>query len=217
MALSAGLLQESGAGRFVFRHGLDAQAVGESMPVSRRRLLHARATDVWRRRSPDALERLAHHSREAGDLDAWCRYAEAGADVALESGDDRNAVGVLLQLLDTGMDTGSASDTEAVHEPAERRRRLATKLGEAVFYGGAALGDIVDTAVEEIHRVIADPRVGKADGGELRLLLGRVLWRAGRRQAAFTELEATVPDLHHRPDLAGITMCSLAMPVVPGW
>ncbi|MBW5249955.1 AAA family ATPase [Streptomyces sp. P01-B04] len=215
VALSAGLLQESGAGRFVFRHGLDAQAVGESMPVSRRRLLHARATDVWARRAPDALERLAHHSREAGELGAWCRYAEAGADVALESGDDRNAVGLLLQLLDTEVDT--APDTDAVHGPAERRRRLATKLGEAVFYGGAALGDIVDTAVEAIHRVIADPRVGKADGGELRLLLGRMLWRAGRRRAAFTEFEATVPDLGHRPDLAGITMCSLAMPVVPGW
>lgn len=215
VALSAGLLQESGAGRFAFRHGLDAQAVGESMPVSRRRLLHARAADAWTRRAPDALERLAHHSREAGDLDAWCRYAEAGADVALESGDDRNAVGVLLQLLDTDRDTATGAD--AVHEAAERRRRLAAKLGEAVFYGGAALGDIVDKAVEEIHRVIADPRVGRADGGELRLLLGRVLWRAGRRRAAFTELEATVPDLGHRPDLAGITMCSLAMPVVPGW
>ncbi|MEU9204993.1 AAA family ATPase [Streptomyces sp. NPDC048332] len=215
VALSAGLLQESGAGRFVFRHGLDAQAVGESMPVSRRRLLHARATDVWARRAPDALERLAHHSREAGDLGAWCRYAEAGADLALESGDDRNAVTLLLQLLDT--DVGSDPGTDAVHGAAERRRRLATKLGEAVFYGGAALGDIVDTAVEAIHRVIADPRVGRADGGELRLLLGRVLWRAGRRRAAFAEFEATVPDLGHRPDLAGITMCSLAMPVVPDW
>ncbi|HEY9330539.1 MAG TPA: AAA family ATPase [Streptomyces sp.] len=219
VALSAGLLQESGAGRFVFRHGLDAQAVGESMPVSRRRLLHARAKDVWSRRAPDALERLAHHSREAGELGAWCRYAEAGADVALESGDDRNAVALLLQLLGTETDMGTDADTasDAVHGPAERQRRLATKLGEAVFYGGAALGDIVDTAVEAIHRVLADPRIGKEDGGELRLLLGRMLWRAGRRRAAFTEFEATVPDLSHRPDLAGITMCSLAMPVVPGW
>lgn len=204
VALSSGLLQESGAGRFAFRHGLDAQAVGEAMPVSRRRLLHARAAHAWRRRDPAALERLAHHSRESGDLDAWCRYAEAGAAVALEAGDDRHAVTLLLQLLD-------------VVEGSADRRRLAAHLGETVFFGGAALGDVVDEVVGTMRRVLDDMRLGQADRGELRLLLGRMLWRAGRRRAAFAEFEATVPDLGHRPDLAGITMCSLAMPVVPDW
>ncbi|MFD7861922.1 ATP-binding protein [Streptomyces sp. NPDC059783] len=215
VALSSGLLQESGAGRFVFRHGLDAQAVGTSMPVSRRRALHARAAAAWQRRAPDALERLAHHSRESGDPVAWSRYAEAGADVALESGDDRDAVALLLQLLETDPDPVSSCD--GAEGPAGRRRRLATKLGEAVFYGGAALGDLMDTAVDAIRSVIDDPRLDRADSGELRLLLGRVLWRAGRRPAAFAEFEAAVPELRHRPDLAGVTMCSLAMPVVPDW
>ena len=204
VALSSGLLQESGTGRFVFRHGLDAQAVGEAIPVSRRRLLHAHAAHAWRLRDPSALERLAHHSREAGDLDAWARHAEAAADVALESGDDRHAVTLLLQLLDV------------VDRPAGRRR-LAAKLGETAFYGGAALGDIVDQVVGTMHQVLDEARLGQAERGELRLLLGRMLWRAGRRRAAFAEFEATVPDLDHRPDLAGLTMCSLAMPVVPDW
>ncbi|MEV6106582.1 AAA family ATPase [Streptomyces sp. NPDC051940] len=204
-ALSSGLLQESGTGRFVFRHGLDAQAVGEAMPVSRRRRLHARAAAAWEGRDPDALERLAHHSREAGDLDGWCRYAEAGADVAVRAGDDRHAVTLLLQLL------------AVVDAPVERRGGLAAKLGEAVFYGGAALGDIVDQVVETMHRVLDDPRLGRGDRGELRLLLGRMLWRAGRRTAAFAEFEAAIPDLGHRPDLAALTMCNLALPVVPEW
>nr|WP_260173305.1 helix-turn-helix transcriptional regulator [Nocardioides albus] len=203
-ALSSGLMQESGTGRFAFRHALDAQAVGEAMPASRRRHLHARAAAAVERLDRDALDRLIRHSREAGDTTSWCRYAEDGADVALQSGDDRNAVTLLLQLL-------------ALDHPVDRRLRLAAKLGEAVFYGGATLGDVVDRVIETIHGVLADDRLGASDRGELRLLLGRSLWRAGRQRTAFREFEAAVPDLSHRPDLAGMTMCNLAMPLVPEW
>lgn len=203
-ALSSGLMQETSAGRFAFRHALDAQAVDEAMPASRRRDLHARATTALDRVDPDALDRLIRHSRESGDTSGWCRYAEAGADVAVQSGDDRNAVTLLLQLLD-------------LEHPVDRRLRLAAKLGEAVYYGGAALGDVLDRVVDTIHGVIADTRLGAPDRGELRLLLGRSLWRVGRQQAAFGEFEAAIPDLSHRPDLAGMMMCNLAMPLVPDW
>lgn len=203
-ALSSGLMQETSTGRFAFRHALDAQAVYEAMPASRRRHLHARATTAVERIDPDALDRLIRHSRESGDTASWCRYAEAGADVALQSGDDRNAVTLLLQLLD-------------LEHPVDRRLRLAAKLGEAVYYGGAALGDVLDRVVDTIHGVIADTRLAAPDRGELRLLLGRSLWRIGRQQAAFGEFEAAIPDLSHRPDLAGMMMCNLAMPLVPDW
>ncbi|MFI1093818.1 AAA family ATPase [Streptomyces sp. NPDC020917] len=205
VALSSGLLQETEPGRFAFRHALDAQAVGDSVPALRRRQLHAAATAAYERREPDALDRLTRHSREAGDTEAWCRYAEAATDVALASGDDRNAVTLLLQLL------------AGPQYPVERRQRYATRLGEAVFYGSAALGDIADEVIEAIHQVLDDPRASRGNRGELRLLLGRMLWRAGRQRAAFGEFEAAIADLGDRPDLAGLMMCNLALPLVPDW
>lgn len=60
-ALASGLLQETDPGRFVFRHVLDAQAVSEAIPVSRRRHLHAKAAEELRRLDPEPVVRLARH------------------------------------------------------------------------------------------------------------------------------------------------------------
>lgn len=204
-ALASGLIREAGAHRYVFRHALDAQAVGEAIPVSRLRRLHSLAAKELRQRRPDAVERLSRHSRRAGDIEAWCHYAEAAADVAVQSGDDRNAVMTLLTVLTT------------TEHPIERRVRLARKLGEAAFFGTAALGDLADQVVGVLRDVLEDPRLATIDRGELRLLVGRMLWRAGRQRASFDELEAVIPDLGDRPDLACLVMCSLAMPLVPDW
>lgn len=205
VALASGLLREASPGKFGFRHTLDAQAVGEAIPASRRRRMHGRAARALQRREPDAVERLSRHCREAGDTAAWCGYAEASADLAVQSGDNRNAVTMLLALLTT------------VEQPIERRVRLARKLGEAACFGMAALGDLADQVAAALRQVLEDTQLAPADRGELRVLLGRMLWRAGRHRAAFEELQASTPDLGHRSELASLVMGNLALPLTPDW
>ncbi len=204
-ALASGLLREAAPGRFVFRHVLDSQAVDEAIPVSRRRRLHASAAAQLRQLDPPPVVRLSRHCREAGDHAAWCAYAEASADLALESGDDRSAVTVLLDLL------------TAVEHPAGRRSRLARKLGEAAHLGTAALGDLSAQVVDALRNALAAGIDSSRDRGELRLLLGRMLREISEEPEAYAAIEAAVPDLGHRPDLAVRAMLNLAMPLVPDW
>ncbi|MET9018345.1 AAA family ATPase [Actinopolymorpha sp. NPDC004070] len=204
-ALTSGLLREAGPGRFVFRHVLASQAVDEAIPVSRRRHLHRKAAERLRRLDPPPVARLARHFREAGEHEAWTEYAEASADLALESGDDRFAVTVLLELLAAG------------DHPVDRRTRLARKLGEAAHLGTAALGDLAAQVVDALRNALAAGVATPAARGELRLLLGRMLREISEEPEAYAVIEAAVDDLGHRPDLAMRAMLNLAMPLVPDW
>lgn len=204
-ALASGLLQEASPGRFVFRHSLDAQAVGEAIPASRWRHLHGRAAAALRSTEPEPVARLARHCREAGDTERWCGYAAASADLALESGDDRTAVETLLQVMNSP------------ELPINRRVRLARQLGQAAFFGAAALGELADQVIRVLRGVLDSGEITPADRGELRLLLGRMLWTVGARPDAFEQWEAAVADLGQRPDLAIRAMSNMALPLVPGW
>jgi len=204
-ALAVGLLREEGAGRYAYRHSLDAQAVAGSVPASTWRDLHARSARVVEDAAPDAVERLARHCREAGDVEGWSRYAEAVADLALRAGADRDAVVALLRVL-----------TDAEH-PADRRCRLAGRLGAAAFFSVSALGELMDDVVAVLRAVVDDPRLAAPERGPLRVWLARNLWQAGRQQEAFGEFAAAMPDLDDHPDLALLVAANLAMPVVPGW
>ncbi|WP_092653279.1 helix-turn-helix transcriptional regulator [Actinopolymorpha singaporensis] len=204
-ALTSGLLREAGPGLFVFRHVLASQAVDEAVPVSRRRHLHRRAAERLRGLDPPPVARLARHFKEAGDREAWTEYAEASADLALESGDDRFAVTALLELLAAG------------DHPADRGTRLARKLGEAAHLGSAALGDLAAQVVDALRSALAAGVATSATRGELRLLLGRMLREISEEPEAYAAIEAAVDDLGHRPDLAVRAMLNLAMPLVPDW
>lgn len=205
VALASGVLQEARPGRYGFRHALDAQAVADALPASRRRSLHGRAAQALRSVSPEPVVRLARHVREAGDTEAWCTYAEAGADLALETGDDRTAIVTLLEVL------------TAVRHPIGRRVRLAHKLGDAWFFGTEVLSEFADQVVGVLRDVLASGECGTNEQGELRLLLGRALWSADQARATFDEFEAAVPHLNHRPDLAIRCMVNLALPIVTDW
>ena len=107
-ALESGLLHEAAPAQFEFRHLLASRALEEAVPVSDRRRLHTRAADVLRQSVPVPVARLSRHYREAHDIDGWSRYGIAAAELALQSGDDRAAVELLLDLL-----TGGRSATAA--------------------------------------------------------------------------------------------------------
>lgn len=204
-ALTSGLLHETEPGRFACRHILASKAIEEAVPASERRRLHRQAAVALQNLVPPPVTRLSRHFREAGEVGAWSQYAEAAADLALESGDDQAAVVVLHELL-----------TAAGHPP-ERYARLTRKLGEAATWGVAVLGDLGTAVTATLREALAQGGIPAGERGEIRLLLGRLLLQLGEFDAATEQIEAAVPDLGPRPGLAARAMISLAFPRGQAW
>ncbi|WP_084965887.1 helix-turn-helix transcriptional regulator [Thermoactinospora rubra] len=203
--LACGLLREAEPGAFAFRHVLAAKAVEGAILAPERRLLHGRAGAALGADKHPSPVRLSRHFREAGDVEAWARHAEATAELALQSGDDHTAVTVLLDLL-----------TEAEH-PLERRTRLASKLAEAATMGSEPPSTLEGRVRDALEQVLRDPALPAQDRGELRLALGRLKLALERWDDGFADVEAAVPDLGHRPALAARAMLYLATPLTEAW
>jgi DNA-binding CsgD family transcriptional regulator/tetratricopeptide (TPR) repeat protein len=201
----SGLLRQAGGGLLAFRHQLDAKAVEESIPDPDRWELNRRAAQALRQWDPTLVARLARHFREANDADQWCHYAEAATDLALASGDDHTAVATLLELLTT------------LSHPVTRLTRLTHKLGETASSSVVALGELVEPVIAALRKVLDSEQLDRGDHGELRLLLGKMLWIAGDQLAAYHEYEAAIPDLGDRPSLKYCAMVNLALPLHPVW
>ncbi|MFI1485079.1 AAA family ATPase [Streptomyces sp. NPDC020747] len=204
-ALRSGLLREQTPGAYAYRHALDCLAVRGAIPAPDRRHLHGRAVASLLGLRPEPVARLSWHCREAGDVAGWCRYGEAGADVALESGDDRAAVVTLLGLL-TAADLTTAD-----------RSRLARKMGGAAVFGARDVSDLSRAVLDAVRKVLSYEDLPRQERGETKLLLGRLLRDAGQESAAFDEIEDGVAHLGDRPELAATAMSVLAMPLVPEW
>ncbi|MFF3379497.1 LuxR C-terminal-related transcriptional regulator [Streptomyces sp. NPDC002680] len=204
-ALGSGLLREETPGAYAYRHALDCLAVRGAIPAPDRRRLHGRAAAGLRGLRPEPVARLAWHCREAGDIAGWCRYGEASADVALESGDDRAAVVTLLGLL-TSADLATAD-----------RSRLARKMGGAAVFGARDVSDLSRAVLDAVRKLLSYEDLPRQERGETKLLLGRLLRDAGQESAAFDEIEDGVAHLGDRPELAATAMSVLAMPLVPEW
>lgn len=204
-ALDAGLLHEVRPGSFAFRHVLASRAVEEAIPVSERRRLHGRAAEVLRRTTPEPVARLSRHYREANDVASWSRYAEAAAALALQSGDDRSAVELLLDLL-----------SSATH-PLDRRIRIARSLGEGAAWGVAGLGELGGRVTAALRDALDNDGVEAHSRGELRLLLGRLLLQLGEFDDAAAQTSAAIPDLSGRPELVVRAMISLSWPRGREW
>lgn len=203
-ALASGLLREAGPGLFVFRHVLDAQAIEGSIPAPERRRLHHRAAVELRHQS-SAPARLTRHFREAGEVQAWAREAEAAAEVALESGDEETAVITLLEPL------------EAADLPLGMRLQLLQRAGQAAFFGATESDALRERVVALIRRSLEEPELTRNMRGKLRLDLGRLLWALGQPVISAEEMETAIPDLGASPDLAMRAMLNLSLPLVPEW
>ncbi|WP_162605516.1 helix-turn-helix transcriptional regulator [Jiangella ureilytica] len=211
-ALTSGLLREAAPGRFVCRHVLASRAIEEALPVSERRLLHGQAAAALQELPTPPVLRLSRHFREAGDVAAWSRHAEAAADLALEAGEDRAAVVLLTDLL-------TAAEHDPEHEP-EREARLAHKLGQAATWGVAALGELalaVTTTLAAALDRLDRPDLPADRRGELRLLLGRLWLQLGDFDTGIEQVEAAAGELAGRPELAVRAMISLAHPRGQVW
>lgn len=203
-ALRSGLLRETAPGRHMLRHPLAARAVADALPVSERRRLHRRAAEALEQLGVAPAARLSWHYREAGEVAAWRHHAEAAAEAALASGDDRAAVLLLQQLV-----------SNALHEP-DVAVRLARRLGEAAAWGAAALGTLGTEVANTLVEVLAGDTPVEARG-EIRLLLGRLLLQLGEFERAAEQIEVAVAEVDGRSALATRAMVSLAFPRGHAW
>ncbi|MFF4510478.1 ATP-binding protein [Streptomyces mirabilis] len=201
--LAAGLLREVSGGQLAFRHALDAEAVADAIPASERWRLHQRAAKHLQNLDPRPVTRLMRHLRGANDMSGWSAYSEQAADLAWESGDDRTAVALLLDVL------------SEVEHPVEARVRLARKIGRFAAAGGASFAGTATDVTSALRSVLARADLPAGDRGEIRLLLGRLLLQLGQFDVVYQEIEAAVPDLVARPTLAVKAMLSLAVPRGP--
>lgn len=202
--MAAGLLYETGPGLVAFRHALPQGAVYQAIPAPQRRQLHERAARCLETVTPPAVVELARHFRQAHDLAGWAGYAEAAADLAAESGDDRTVVALLHDLL-----------VEADH-PADVHARLARKLAQAANVGLVAHDDRSERVMETIRTAIARADLAAGDRGQLRVLLSRLLVQQGQLTAAYREIERAVPDLRDNRALAAKAMIGLSWPWLGG-
>ncbi|WP_239134171.1 helix-turn-helix transcriptional regulator [Rugosimonospora africana] len=200
-AIDRGLLVEDDRGRIRFGHVLAARAVYDAVPGPDRRRLHARAGRVLEAAATQPVARLAHHFREAGEVETWCRYAERAADLALASGDHRVAV-MLLHDMVTGADL-----------PAGTLARVVRKMPTLASSGYLRRSGVVGTLRGMLDRAA----LSVPERAELRAQLGRVLMHAGEYEAGAAMLELAIPDLGHKPVEAAYAMSTLGLPFSTAW
>jgi DNA-binding CsgD family transcriptional regulator len=196
-AVCSGLLVEdrSGPGRVAFRHSLAARAVYDQAPALERRAAHRRAAVLLETVRPRPVGRLAHHSRQAGEIPRWREYAEQAADIALASGDHRSALALLHQLI---------TEPEL---PADAVAPLVQKMPFQAFIDYTRRADIVAA----LRAVLETGQLSARDRAQVRGQLCRILFSLGDYAAAAAELELAIPDLG-----AGTFADAWAMTVL-GW
>lgn len=192
--LSVGMLIEQDRARYGLRHALAAQAVYGDIPTPRRGRLHLRAARALEAEpEPHPLAQIAHHFKETGCLRQWTRYAEAAADAASSTGDDRTAAEALEEAL------------RAPSLPRTTRVRLALKLGDAALFGR-----MPREAIRVLRCTLDDGCPSPGLRGQLRLYLARLLLLAGDG-SCHQEFAQAAEELRRRPGLAARAQANLAM------
>lgn len=194
-ALASGLLTEH-ADVVGFGHLLAAQSVYEAIPGPRRRELHGRAAAALQSLDSVPLGQVAHHLRNAERLDEWVATAEHAADRAIELGHDEEATRLLEDVLRAG------------HLDADRRGRLAVKLGRAATHALCPIDDAVALLTELLDEDLR-PQVH----AELRFWLAQLLSRSEADPKQLRQLLIDAVDDLERPDLAVYAMVGLGVPM----
>jgi class 3 adenylate cyclase len=128
-AVSAGLVQETGADRFRFSHVLVRATLLEELSATRRRRLSSRAGEVLEKLRPDDVVALAYHFGQAGPdgdgMSRAVRYGLAAADQALQAralGDAEARFHQVLGLLDGPASNDAAARVAALCGLGEAQR-----------------------------------------------------------------------------------------------
>ncbi|WP_328907666.1 AAA family ATPase [Streptomyces sp. NBC_00234] len=195
-AVGSGLLKEDASGLVSFRHMLACRAVYEAIPGPQRRAMHLRAAHILEGVTPLPVAQLARHFREAGDMTAWCRYAEQSADLALASGDDATAVVLVHDLL-----------TNADLPPADVVR-LTGKVPFCLLSGHKRYRELMDA----LRLVLEAGGPTPSEAAEIRFHVARLLQQTEAFEQSRIEMERALPDLGHDPEKAARAMMFLGLP-----
>ncbi|WP_344679149.1 ATP-binding protein [Saccharopolyspora taberi] len=196
VSVEANVLLETDDGCYDFRHALARAAVYRTLPGQERQRLHLRALQVLRRRHETSLVQLADHSRKAGALAEWLRYAEAAADQFAMSGNVSAASELLMALL--GEPTLATSDVD----------RLALKLCSLAIKCRRQR-----EVIAVLERLLDEHALSPSIRGEVRLTLGTTLMsHVGGPEAARCELNQALRDLDDVSKLRAKAMSMLAQP-----
>ncbi|MDQ6696161.1 MAG: AAA family ATPase, partial [Actinomycetota bacterium] len=191
--VARGLLVETEADVFSFRHALAQEAIESDLLGRERRRLHQAALDALRRADSEDAGNIARHAHGAGRFDEMIAAAREGARRSLESGSTFQA----LQLAELGLD--EACDDPELLRIASRAAWLAGLLPDALAHAE--------------HRLAAAQRAAdlEAESAALRLVC-RLHYDFGDSAASAanaTRLEALVAQLDDGPEL-GKAMAILA-------
>ncbi|MFD8500157.1 AAA family ATPase [Amycolatopsis sp. NPDC059657] len=197
-ALAAGLLLDKGRGRYVARSPLVSDALYTTISGPRRCVLHTRAANFLAATAEPVAERVAHHFRQAGELDDWVCWTSDAVDRAAD--DDRPDE--TMRLLEAALDDPGL--------PRAAREVFAVRLSREL-----ALGLVDEHTVRLLRRTIRDCPLTRSARGEIRINLGRVLVnQTGQVDAGRGEIELAAADLAHRPALLARGLATLALPHV---
>ncbi|HEU4513403.1 MAG TPA: AAA family ATPase [Nocardioidaceae bacterium] len=113
-----------------FRHELVRAAIRSSVPVARRRELHARILRALLDAGADAAD-IVHHAEEAGDLDTVAAHAPAAARRAAASGANREAYAHFSRAVEFA-DRWDVAEQARLHEELADSAYAVDRLSEAL-------------------------------------------------------------------------------------
>ncbi|WP_436497053.1 ATP-binding protein [Actinokineospora sp. HUAS TT18] len=196
--LRAGLLRETGRGRYDLRHPLAARAVYQATPAARRREMHVRAANRLIETGTASPARLVHHYRQAEQLDLWLATTMTAVDRAVESGDQAAGLRILENALD---------DAEL---PVAAKEGLVLRLSREVLRGIAT-----PATIDRLRTVLRDWPLSRDARGELRVNLGQLLiTQAGEVAAGQREIERALADLPRGRTVVARALGTLSLPQV---
>jgi DNA-binding CsgD family transcriptional regulator/tetratricopeptide (TPR) repeat protein len=168
-----------------FRHELARLAIETGVEAHRRRQLHARILDVFKREANRDVARLAYHAEAAGVEDAVLEYSDAAGREASGRGAHRQAFDHYARAL------GAAHGLEpdALADLYER------------FAAECRLTDHVPEGLDARTRVLAIRREkrDRLKEGEALMQLGLALWSAGRGAEAAVRAQESIDLLETLP------------------
>ncbi|HEX2141321.1 MAG TPA: AAA family ATPase [Candidatus Limnocylindria bacterium] len=160
-----------------FRHELARLAIRSSVPVARRRRLHAEVLAALRAAGADAAD-IVHHAEAAGDLDAVAEHALVAGRQAAAVGANREAYAHFRRAADFA-DRLDSSGRATLFEELAGSAYVANQVTDAL----AAIERAISIHVERDDRVAI---------GRCTRLKSRIHWYAGDGAAALDAARSAV-------------------------
>ncbi|MBV9534175.1 MAG: AAA family ATPase [Solirubrobacterales bacterium] len=190
------LLEElrDGGAKYMWRHALTQEAVGDEIVLPRRQAIHSRAADALRNAGAGSLP-VARHLLGAGRFDEAVPVCVAAAEEAEET----MAFADALELVGRAL--------PHVRDPLARPRLLC-RMGRLLWMDGkpAAAIDVLDEGVEGLEAAGEE-----VEAARYRLVLGRCRWEQSRPDQAREEFERARQALEKHGPTSDLTLAYMRL------